>query len=191
MCVTVKKPCCFYSFAINSQSKQKKFSTLFILETFIKINSRFHGGFFELEILEIFTTDFLLKTIIWTYLSQEVKKETIWWVFHQGLRYNTTCGYRSATSIYHDSIGSFSAGKHPRISSLISSFNNRMPQSRYCFIWDVEKVLNSLDSERIELKMLTYKVTMLLALTGSSRADEICYLDIRYLIKQFWLYPSL
>ena len=66
-----------------------------------------------------------------------------------------------------------------------------MPQSRYCFIWDVEKVLNSLDSERIELKMLTYKVTMLLALTGSSRADEICYLDIRYLIKQFWLYPSL
>ena len=61
-----------------------------------------------------------------------------------------------------------------------------MPQPRYCFIWDVEKVLgvlNSLDSERIELKMLTYKVTMLLALTGSSRAHEICYLVIRYLIK--------
>ena len=66
-----------------------------------------------------------------------------------------------------------------------------MLQSKYCFIWDVEKVLNSLDSERKELKMLTCKVTMLLALTGSSRADEFCYLDILYLIKQFWLYPSL
>ena len=45
-----------------------------------------------------------------------------------------------------------------------------MPQLRYCFVWDVEKVLgflNSLDSERTELKQLTYNnVTMLLALTG-------------------------
>ena len=33
------------------------------------------------------------------------------------------------------------------------------------------------------LKSETYKVIMLLALTGSSRAHEICYQDIRYLIK--------
>ena len=50
-------------------------------------------------------------------------------------------------------------GKHSRISSLMTEiFNNSMPQPRYCFLWDVEKVmgfLNSLDSERIELKMLT------------------------------------
>ena len=37
--------------------------------------------------------------------------------------------------------------------------------------------------ERIQLKMLIYKAAMLLALTGLSRAQEICYLDIRYLIK--------
>ena len=64
-----------------------------------------------------------------------------------------------------------------------------MPQ-----IWDVEKALgfqNYSDSERIELKMLTYNVTMFLALTGSFRARDICYLDIRYLIKQFWLYLIL
>ena len=66
-----------------------------------------------------------------------------------------------------------------------------MPQPRYCFIWDVEKVLgvlNSLDSERIELKMLTYKMAVLLALTESSRAHEICYLDIRYLVKHSFVY---
>ena len=57
---------------------------------------------------------------------------------------------------------------------------------RYCFICDVKKVLGflySLGSERIELETLTYKVATLLALTRSSRAHEICYLDILYLIK--------
>ena len=117
-------------------------------------------------------------------------------IFHQGLEYNTICDCRSAILAYHDSFGPFSVGKHPRITNLITGiFNNRMPQPRYCFIWDVEKVvcfLNSLDSERIELKKLTYKVAILLALTGSSRAHEICYLDVRYLIKkQIWLYLSL
>ena len=41
-----------------------------ILETLTKKNSlrnlaKFHGGLFELEILEIFITAFLLNTIIW------------------------------------------------------------------------------------------------------------------------------
>ena len=42
-----------------------------ILEISTKKNSlrnltRFHGGFFEFEIRESFTRDFLLKTIFWT-----------------------------------------------------------------------------------------------------------------------------
>ena len=102
-------------------------------------------------------------------------------ILHQGLKYNTIYDYRSAISAYHDSIILFSVRKH---SSLITwIFNNRMSQPRYFFIWDVIKILgflNSLDSERIQLKMLTYKVTLLLDLTGSSRAHEICHLDFRY-----------
>ena len=44
-----------------------------ILEIYTKKNSlrnlaRLHGGLFELDILEIFATAFLLKTIIWTWL---------------------------------------------------------------------------------------------------------------------------
>ena len=72
-------------------------------------------------------------------------------------------------------------GESPTLITRI--FISRMPQPRYCFTWDVEKVLGFLfllDSEKIELKMLTYKVTMLLALTGPSRSH---YLDIRFLIK--------
>ena len=56
---------------------------------------------------------------------------------------------------------------------------------------DVEKILdflNYLGFERIQLKMLIYKAAMLLALTGLSRAQEICYLDIRYLIKHSFGY---
>ena len=44
-----------------------------ILETLTKKNSlqnltMFYGGLFELEILEIFTTVFFLKTIVWTWI---------------------------------------------------------------------------------------------------------------------------
>ena len=58
-----------------------------------------------------------------------------------------------------------------------------MLNSSYCFIRDIEKILGFLNSDRIEIKVSTYKVTMLLALERSFRAHEICYLDIRYLIK--------
>ena len=71
MCVIVKTRC-FISFTIYSKSKLKKISTL-ILETFTKRHllrnlTRFHSGLFELEILEIFTIAFSLKTITWTWI---------------------------------------------------------------------------------------------------------------------------
>lgn len=43
-------------------------------------------------------------------------------------------------------------------------FNNRLPQPRYTFTWDVETVINfldTLDSNTIELKLLTYKFASL------------------------------
>ena len=68
MCVIVKIRC-----FCSLQSKLQKLSTL-LLETFTNKNSlrnltRFNGGLFESEILEIFTTAFLLKIIIWTWIS--------------------------------------------------------------------------------------------------------------------------
>ena len=58
----------FSWFTINSQSKLKKNSTHYF-EIFTKKNSlrnliRFYGGLFELEILEILTIAFVLRTII-------------------------------------------------------------------------------------------------------------------------------
>ena len=60
---------------------------------------------------------------------------------------------------------------------MTASFNNKMPQPRYWFIWNVEKVIKSpdtLNSETLQLKFLTYKLIMLLALTSSSWDHEIC-----------------
>ena len=66
--VRYRKSQVFLWSAINSQSKLQK-SQYTILEISTKKNSlrnltRFYGGLFELEILEIFTTAYLLKTII-------------------------------------------------------------------------------------------------------------------------------
>ena len=61
MCVIVKTSC-RYSFTINSQSKLKKISTLFV--RYLPRETLY--GLFELEIPESFTRAFLLKTITWT-----------------------------------------------------------------------------------------------------------------------------
>ena len=69
-CVFSLKPDIFTVFPINSISKLKKKKIQHIIsEMFIKKNSlrnltKFRGGLFELEILENFTTSFLLKAII-------------------------------------------------------------------------------------------------------------------------------
>ena len=68
----IVKTKCFYSFTNNSESKAKlkQFRTLFlrhslrtVLDTKLK---RFHGGFFELEMQQIFTWAFSLKVIVRT-----------------------------------------------------------------------------------------------------------------------------
>ena len=66
-------------------------------------------------------------------------------------------------------------------------FNKRPPKPKYCFVWDVETVLKYLKclppNDLLSTKMLTLKLTMLLALTSASRCSEIKNLDINYLAK--------
>lgn len=90
--------------------------------------------------------------------------------------------------MYHDSIEDVNVGKHPQVSAFLTGmFNNRFPQPKYQFIWDVEKVvtyISSLDNnEDLDDQALTKNLTMLLALASTARAHEICYLDIRFLVR--------
>ena len=55
--------------------------------------------------------------------------------------YNTIAGYKSIISAYHEPIDGFKLGEHPRVTALVSGgFNNRPPQLRFNFVWDVKKI---------------------------------------------------
>jgi len=98
--------------------------------------------------------------------------------FNKGLLYNTLAGYRSAISAYHDPIDGVPIGSHPRVSALLTGVHNlRCPKPKYNFIWDIEKVvkyLDTLDISTLSDKMLSWKLTMLLAITSS--ANMSCFI---------------
>ena len=109
-------------------------------------------------------------------------------LFELGLSYRTINSHRSAISAYHVQIDGISVGKHPQVCALITGvFNNNPPQPRYTFIWDVDVVLFYMkalpNNTALSDKLLTMKLTMLLALTAASRGSELKLLDIRYMAK--------
>ena len=103
-------------------------------------------------------------------------------------KYSSINCHRSAISAYHDPIENVPVGQHPRVSSLMTGiFNQRPPQPRYSFVWDVEQVFSYLhnlpDNEQLSDRLLTLKLTMLLALASACRCSEIQNLDIRYMTR--------
>ena len=92
-----------------------------------------------------------------------------------GIQYRTINNYRSEISAFHDHIQGKPVGKHPIICSLVAGvFNSRPPQPRYCFIWNVQTVIDFIKSEwrqneNLADKYLTFKLKMLLALTSAFR----------------------
>ena len=59
---------------------------------------------------------------------------------------------------------------------------HRRPTPRYLFTWDVSCVLNFLSSlyslEDLSLKLLTFKVTALIALAAAPRAQTLVYMNL-------------
>ena len=110
-------------------------------------------------------------------------------LYDKGLQYSTIGCHRSAISAYHEYIDGKPVGQHPKVCAILKGvFNQRPPQPRYVFIWDVQTVLNHIKSEwgcveALSDKLLTLKLVMLLALTSASRSSAIHHLDIRYKVK--------
>jgi len=109
-------------------------------------------------------------------------------LFEQNFEYSTINSHRSAISAYHDKIDNYSVGKHPKVCSLMTGvFNQRPPKPKYIFVWDVDQVLSYLktlpDNVTITNRTMNLKLATLLFLTSSNRCHEICYLDIRYMVK--------
>ena len=71
---------------------------------------------------------------------------------------------------------------------LAGIFNSRPPKPKYCFIWNVQTVKEFIRKEwgrnqELSNKFLTYKLTMLMALTSASRAIGLQHLNIRFMVK--------
>ena len=65
-------------------------------------------------------------------------------------------------------------------------FNKRPPQPKYTVIWDISKVIDYISTlgniEKLSTKIITLKLTTLLAILSSNRASELTYLDIRHIV---------
>ena len=80
---------------------------------------------------------------------------------------------------------------HPAVTRLLKGvFNARPPLPRYSAFWDVHvgtvitHLKNFGDNNRLSLKQLTLKTTMLLALTRPSRSADLAKLDIQWMSYQ-------
>ena len=105
------------------------------------------------------------------------------------LQYRTINNHRSTISAFHDQIQGKPVGKHPKMCALLAGFfNSSPPQPKYCFIWNVQTVIEFIRKEwgrnqELSNKFLTYKLTMLMALTSASRAIGLQHLNIRLMVK--------
>ena len=80
-------------------------------------------------------------------------------------------------STFHDPTGNIRVGNHPRVSALMSDVFNKRPLQKYRFSCDVELVLDFLKklpgNDLLSDKLLTLKVSMLLALLPVSRVQRL------------------
>ena len=100
----------------------------------------------------------------------------------RGLEYSTLNTYRSAISAFHKEIDGCSVGQHPRIKQLLKgAFNRNPPKPRYLKTWNVDTVLKTLtklgDNSELNLKDLSLKLVMLLALASTLRGSELAMLN--------------
>ena len=91
--------------------------------------------------------------------------------------------YRSAISSVHDTVDGVEVGKHPCISRLLKgAYHSRPPLPRYTATWDVQIVLRYFEgldpTSALPLKLLTFKLVMLLALTRPSRFADLATLQV-------------
>ena len=105
-------------------------------------------------------------------------------LFAEGCKYNSLNCYRSAISSVHERVDGYDVGQHPLVARLLKgAFNDRPPLPRYSSTWEVQVVLDYLQSlglnESLSLKHVTWKTVMLLALTRPSRSVDLSNLDLK------------
>ena len=104
-------------------------------------------------------------------------------LFEQGYQSRSLNAFRSAISSVHDQVDGVAVGQHPTVCRLLKgAFHERPPLPRYTATWDVQTVIQYLESlgptTALPLKFLTFKLVMLLALTRPSRSADLVSLQL-------------
>ena len=105
-------------------------------------------------------------------------------LYDKGLQYRTINCVRSALSSTLQLIDGFKVGQHPLITRLMKGiFNTRPPIKKVCEAWSVQKVLHLLKTwgpaSKLDLKLLTLKTVVLLALACAKRCDSLSLLSVK------------
>ena len=105
------------------------------------------------------------------------------------LAYRTMVVYKACISQMLDPVDGIQLGSLPVVSRFMKGlFQLRPATIRTCLTWHVGPVLRYLSSleplEELSLKILSLKLTTLLALTSAARAHEMAALDCSYLSKK-------
>ena len=99
-------------------------------------------------------------------------------LFKLGYKYRSINVHRSALSSTLKPIQSYQVGQHPLVKRLMKGvFNSRPPVKKLCESWSVMKVLQLLKTwspaKTLDLKCLTLKTLMLLALATAKRCSSL------------------
>lgn len=114
-------------------------------------------------------------------------------LFDDNIGYSAINTARSALSAMGIVCDGFSIGSHPLVVRFMKGVYNLRPvQSRYSKTWDISCVLKYLRKlspvSKLSLKMLTFKLIMLLALILASRGQSLHLLTIEEMKKGFSSY---
>ncbi len=106
-------------------------------------------------------------------------------LYKEGLQHCTINTARSAISMTHRQVEGQQVGKHPMVTRLMQGiYNKRPPTPRYSSTWDVRLVTSYIKglgrNDLLDLKQLSLKLTMLMALVSANRSSELAALDLRF-----------
>ena len=101
----------------------------------------------------------------------------------RGYQTKSLNAYRSAISSVHDKVDDIDLGKHLLVARhLKESFHARPPLPKYARTWNVQVVLDHIllwsDTASLSLKLLTFKLVMLMSLAALSHSADLAALQL-------------
>ena len=105
--------------------------------------------------------------------------------FESGKQYRTINSLRSAIFMTHMEVNGSRIGQHPLVTRFLKEvYNSQPPAPKYSVTWDVDIILSYIsalpDNVNVDVKLLSNKVVMLLALANADGCSDLATLDLNF-----------